>query len=252
MLKDDMERHGQWLFRWRSYLPLVLLPIVVLVFLQSRWMMELLGVRVEEAWDYLCLTIAIGGLLLRAFIVGYVPAGTSGRSTDVQRANALNTTGAYSVVRHPLYFANFIIFIAFAMLLKSLVFILFAAAAFFIYYERIVLAEEDFLQRKYGEQYRLWAERTPSFVPRPSAWVPAALPFSWKTALSREFHGLFLIATVFFISELAEAMVLEHRTFASWFHEEPVWLVFFVFSAAIYMVLVVVCKRTALLRVSGR
>jgi len=252
MLKHEMERQGQRLFRWRSYLPLILLPLVVLVFLQSGWMESLLGERVENAWDFFCLAVALSGLAMRAYISGHVPAGTSGRNTKAQKADVLNTTGAYSLLRHPLYFANFIGFIGMVLLVKSIVFILFAATAFFVYYERIMVAEENFLETKYGALYRKWAARTPVFIPRPSLWVASKLPFSWRASVNREFHGLFLIATVFFISELSEATVLEHRTATSWVHDEPFWTLFFAASAVVYLAMRMVRKHTTWLVVSGR
>jgi protein-S-isoprenylcysteine O-methyltransferase Ste14 len=252
MLKREMERQGQRLFRWRSYLPLALLPLVVLVFLQSGWMESVLGEGVENAWDFFCLAVALSGLAMRAYISGHVPAGTSGRNTKAQKADVLNTTGVYSLMRHPLYFANFIGFIAMVLLVKSIVFTLFAATAFFLYYERIVAAEESFLESKYGTLYREWAARTPAFFPPPSRWVAPTLPFSWRAAVNREFHGLLLIATVFFISELSEATVLEHRSVASWMHDEPFWILFFAASAIVYLAMRVVRKQTTWLVVPGR
>jgi protein-S-isoprenylcysteine O-methyltransferase Ste14 len=247
-----MIRQGHHLFRWRSYLPLAILPIIVVVFFQSGWVNDMLGAGMEEGWDYACLALALIGLSVRAATVGFVPAGTSGRNTASQKAAVLNTTGAYSLVRHPLYFANFIIFIAFVMGLKSLLFTLLATVLYFVYYERIMLAEEAFLESKYRQRYRDWAERTPLFIPRLSGWIKPALPFSWRTALMREIHGLLLIAVVFFAAEALEATVLEHRSLVSWMGEEPVWIVVLAVAVALYLPVVVIKKRTAWLRVAGR
>ena len=182
MLKDDMVRQGNWLFRWRSYLPLILLPVAVSVFQYTGWMSAAFGEPVEEGYDYFCLLIALAGLAMRVGTVGFVPAGTSGRNTHAQNAAALNTTGFYSLSRHPLYFANFLVFIAFVLLLKSFVFTLFSGVVYFIYYERIMLAEEQFLESLYGQSYRDWAAKTSAFLPRLSGWAAPALPFSWRSA----------------------------------------------------------------------
>ncbi|MDI6728972.1 MAG: hypothetical protein QMD44_08640 [Thermodesulfovibrionales bacterium] len=29
-LKEELEKHGEWLFKWRSYLPLLILPVVLI------------------------------------------------------------------------------------------------------------------------------------------------------------------------------------------------------------------------------
>ncbi|HEU0053094.1 MAG TPA: hypothetical protein VFQ39_07945, partial [Longimicrobium sp.] len=90
-MRDHFVRSGNWLFRWRSYLPLLLLAVV------------LLGVRdftypqgspaLDEAWEALCFAIGAAGLLVRAAALGYAPEGTSGRNTRKQVAQVLNTTG---------------------------------------------------------------------------------------------------------------------------------------------------------------
>lgn len=77
-----MVRQGAWLFRWRSYLPLVLLPVAISVFQNSGWMTQLFGETVEESYDYLCLVTAFAGLAIRIGTVGFVPAGTSGRNHE--------------------------------------------------------------------------------------------------------------------------------------------------------------------------
>ena len=252
MLKDDMVRQGAWLFRWRSYLPLVLLPVAISVFQNSGWLTQLFGETVEELYDYLCLVIAFTGLAIRIGTVGFVPAGTSGRNTNAQNAAELNTTGLYSQMRHPLYFANFFVFIAFALLLKSFVFTLFAAVIYFIYYERIMLAEENFLETLYGQKYRAWAARTPAFLPRLSGWIAPALRFSWRAAAGREFHTVLLIASVFFLVEMMEGTLVDGLSLRGWLDHEPFWSWLVIFGTAIYLMVRLIKKRTNWLAVAGR
>lgn len=252
MLKDDMVRQGNWLFRWRSYLPLILLPVAILVFQNSGWMTQLFGETVEEAYDYLCLVIAFAGLAVRVATVGFVPAGTSGRNTTAQNAKALNTTGFYSQMRHPLYFANFLVFIAFVLMFKSLIFTLFATVAYFIYYERIMLAEENFLDGLYGRQFREWAQATPAFLPRLSGWVAPSLPFSWRAAAGREFHTVLLIVAVFFLIELLEGTLVDGHPLGIWMRREPFWSWLLMSGAAVYLLVRLVKKRTDWLMVGGR
>jgi protein-S-isoprenylcysteine O-methyltransferase Ste14 len=252
MLQQELVRQGNWLFRWRSYLPFLILPLAITSFRNSTWFNDFFGNPVEEAWDIGCYLLALGGLALRVLIVGFVPAGTSGRNAVRQNADALNTTGMYSVVRHPLYFANFIIFIAFVLLFKSLLLVLLMGLAYFLYYERIMMAEEKFLQDKHGERYRAWAVETPAFLPRLHSFVPPVLPFSWRAALVREFHTFFLISAAFAVVEMLEAMVLEGEDFAEWVVGEPIWPFVFLLSGAIYLIVRTIKKRTNWLKVRGR
>jgi len=251
VLKNLMIRQGHWLFRWRSYLPLLFLPLAVDAFLASGWMVQQFGTAAEDIWDVFCLLVALIGLTIRVMTVGFVPRGTSGRNTGKQKAARLNTTGAYSVVRHPLYLGNFFIFIAFVFLLKSGLLTLLAAISYVAYYERIIMAEEEFLAGHHPG-YAEWSRKTPLIVPRFSHWCPPNLPFSWRTALRREFHTIFLIASVFFISELLEAVVLEQTSVTDWVREEPLWASLAGGSAVLYVAVMAIKKLTPWLDVAGR
>ncbi len=113
-LREEMERSGNWLFRWRSYLPLLLLLPMTLAIERSH----ALGVRDArpDFWPLVCMGVSFFGLAIRVAAVGYAPAGTSGRNTKAgQVARSLNTTGMYSLVRHPLYLGNFVIWIGVSM-----------------------------------------------------------------------------------------------------------------------------------------
>src|ERR1051326_1589927 len=96
-LTDEFRDQGEWLFRWRSYLPLVLVPLVGLAIAQ----MDTRNVRpFDDVWDYFCLGVSFVGLFVRAMTIGFVPRQTSGRNTTELVADQLNTTGMYSIVRH--------------------------------------------------------------------------------------------------------------------------------------------------------
>jgi protein-S-isoprenylcysteine O-methyltransferase Ste14 len=114
-LRDQLEKSGAWLFRHRSYLPLLILPIFGLCLANFTY----LGAshEVNEWWQKFCMLISFYGLAIRVAIVGRAPVGTSGRNTREQVANSLTTTGIYSLVRHPLYLGNFLIALGFAMVL---------------------------------------------------------------------------------------------------------------------------------------
>lgn len=170
LLRDKLVSQGGALFAKRGYLPLLLSPIAALALLESLQFSGAYGVVVENIWDLLCVLLSFSGLLLRALTVGYVPAGTSGRNTHEQRATVLNTTGVYSIVRNPLYLANFVIFLGFVVFLKVWWFPLIVIPVFALYYERIILAEEAFLEQKFGNEFVEWAAKTPAVFPRFRLW----------------------------------------------------------------------------------
>lgn len=252
LLETRLRRQGDRLFRWRSYLPLILLPAAVVALLDSGFVERLFGEVGEAVWDGFALAVAVLGLAVRVLTVGFVPSGTSGRNTQEQRAVVLNTEGAYSLVRNPLYLANFLIFLGFALATKSWWFTLIACLAFALYYERIVHAEEGFLQERFGADYLRWAERTPAFLPDPRLWRRPALPFSPRMALRREYNGFYLIVVVFAAMDLVGDMLSEGESFAEWLVADPFWPALFAVGTVAYLILRVLKKYTRVLDVTGR
>ena len=208
-LVDELEQRGQRLFRHRGSLPtLLLLPVVLAAVAdagRSHW-----SHRADLVWEIACFLVALSGLAIRVAVSGTVAEGTSGRNTS-QRADDLNTTGAYSLVRHPLYLANFLVGIGLALQPRIWYLPLFVALLSVLYYERVIIAEEAFLEKKFGERFRAWAEAVPIVVPGRSAYVPTLIPFSWRAAVRREFYGTCAIVLIFFLLDVAEDLVHDRR-----------------------------------------
>lgn len=245
-LRDELEVSGTWLFRWRGYLPLVLFVPVLAGLSDSA--MSPVGSRADTVWGVICLLVGLVGLGIRIATVGRAPGGTSGRRTlGGPSASALNTTGLYSVVRHPLYLGNYFQWLGVAMLPRNPWVVVIVSLTFWLYYERIMFAEEECLRRTFGAEFEEWASRTPAFIPDFARWVPAALPFCWRTAMRRENSGMFaLVAALAFVS-LVQHAVAERR-----FLPDPFWSATFALGALTYVVLTVLARRTNLLRVPGR
>ena len=100
------------------------------------------------------------GLAIRAYTVGHAPRGTSGRNTMVQRADMLNTTGSYSLARHPLYLGNYLMWLGIVFFVGVWWLAIICTPVFWIYCERIMYAEEAFLGDRFGRNFHEWAART--------------------------------------------------------------------------------------------
>ena len=87
---------------------------------------------------------------VRSYTIGTTPRGTSGRNTEEQVAEQLNSSGIYSTVRHPLYLGNYLMWIGIVLFTKSISFTIIVSLMYWLYYERIMFAEERFLERKFG------------------------------------------------------------------------------------------------------
>ena len=242
MITERMATEGQWLFRYRGVLPVLLLIPGLWAFSQF----EFLGGSPawQDAWDWMCLVISVSGLIVRATTVGFVCNGTSGRNMHEQRASELNTTGWYSICRNPLYLGNFLIMLGIIMVPASLTFVTVCACSFWIYYERIIAAEESFLYGKFGEPYAEWAHTTPVFFPRLRGWKSPAKALSWRMVLRREYTSVLLIGIAFFVLNLLEYGVAERRL-----QFEPEWAIMFAISVVIYLTLRSLKRYTKLLQV---
>ncbi|MEQ9349125.1 MAG: isoprenylcysteine carboxylmethyltransferase family protein [Alphaproteobacteria bacterium] len=250
--RDRLAAQGAILFRWRSFLPLLLLVPVVAALPQSGLFEAWFGETAETIWDLFSLAVASSGLAIRVATAGHAPSGTSGRNTHAQRADSLNTTGLYSVVRNPLYLGNLLILAGFLLAVKVWWVALLGMVLALVYYERIVLAEEAYLSRLFGLAYETWASRLPAFWPRFGSWRPAALPFCWRTALRREQNGAFLIVVVLTVIEAMTDVVGEGQGLAAWAREDSAWLWFLIIGTILFLILRLIRKRTDWLRVAGR
>jgi protein-S-isoprenylcysteine O-methyltransferase Ste14 len=174
-------RLGKFLFRFRSFtpLPLILLTFIFFKPLSPSWF-----------WTALGLAVAFLGEGIRAISVGYAGSGTSGRESYL-KAESLNTSGLYSLVRNPLYWGNGLIFAGlltvYAQPLALAVFILFL----FLQYHFIVLAEESFLRERYGPDYDEYCRHVNRWLPRFDRHLAPGHPFAWRKVFFKENDSCF-------------------------------------------------------------
>jgi len=225
-LKNEFVATGNWLFKYRSYLPLLILPLLFYNLLTP------VGAETQHILLIVGLTIAYLGECIRIYTIAYVPAGTSGRNTKQQLAVKLNTEGIYSTVRHPLYLGNFLIFLGPFIFTGNLYGILIFIFVFWIYYERIMYAEEAFLAAKFGNIYEEWSSKTPAFFPNIKLFTSQNSKFSLIKVLKNEYSGLCGVFAIFTI-------IVLFRNYS--FNISPVlsynWKVLFIINALLYIVL---------------
>jgi protein-S-isoprenylcysteine O-methyltransferase Ste14 len=244
-LRNQLEKSGSWLFRHRSYLPLAILPIFIVCIFSSTYLGH--SHMINEFWQAGCMAVSFLGLALRINIVGHAPYGTSGRNTREQAANTLTTTGMYSVVRHPLYLANYLIVIGFTMEFHVWWLVLLISCIYALYYERIMLAEEAFLRARFDGTFEEWAAVTPAFIPKLHGWKSSAVPFCWRTVLQREYNAFFVIIAVFFLLDSIGDSIVERHFIIS-----RAWFAVFIGGFVVFTTLRTLKKRTHLLTVEGR
>ncbi|MBK6765946.1 MAG: hypothetical protein IPG71_06345 [bacterium] len=242
MLHKEMCRHGQFLFRYRSYLPLLLVPFGI--WQLSNYKAYIGGSHTTDmVWDFACFGLALLGSLIRFLSACYAQAGTSGRNTSAgQVAEAVNTKGMYSLCRHPLYLGNLIMYTAALLFTKSPWFAAAGALALLLYYERIIATEESYLEAKFGQAYSDWAAATPCLIPRFRRWLKPQLKFSFRTGLRSEFYSVVAIVVVFYVLDL-----FEHYFVEGIFRADTAWNILLAISLVAFVVLRFMRKHTRLL-----
>jgi protein-S-isoprenylcysteine O-methyltransferase Ste14 len=247
-LIEELEKSGNWLFRRRSFLPLILFvaaaPVVI-------WGGHVQPDYASWQWWLPCLLVSILGQIIRVITIGYTPRGTSGRNTsEGQVAETLNTQGIYGTVRHPLYLGNFFMWMGVLLFTGAWWFNLAVVLAFWLYYERIMFAEEAFLRKKFGDRYLQWSARTPAFIPRLDGWVSPAVSFSMRNVLKREYNGFFAVFVSFAMVDVAQHV----RINGGWGDDalSAHWAWMLLASGLLFLTLRTLKKKTGVLDVEGR
>ncbi|MEO0279704.1 MAG: methyltransferase [candidate division WOR-3 bacterium] len=141
---------------------------------------------------FLSLPLLILGELLRIYSLMY--AGESTRAKDL-KANFLVTGGPYAFLRNPIYLGNFFISLSIMIFYNPpLYFFLLFIFLFFLQYFLIVLEEENFLEKEFGEEYKSYKKNTYRFFPK-------LKPYSKRTKKLYNFLEVFKFekSTIFLI-----------------------------------------------------
>ena len=162
-------------------------------------------------------------------------------------ANTLNVSGMYSQVRHPLYLGNFLITLGIVMFVEVWWFVLIYMLAFWIYYERIMFAEEEYISGKFGETYSEWSEKTPAFIPKFKDWKSNSLHFSVKNMIKREISGFLAVIVSFtfldFLEDFISTGILKIEISS---------LIALSIGLLSFFVVFILIKKTKILSVDGR
>ncbi len=242
MLLDEMLRHwGTRLFRRRSYV--FLLAMVPLVLERNNFRYIRGSHDLDLLFESACFLLAVVGMTLRALTVGFIPTGTSGRNTKSHKASVLNTTGTYSMVRNPLYLANYCVFLAVTLLSQSWEIVLVNTLVFAAIYVPIIMSEEHFLLEKFTDDYQQYVQKVPCILPKFRLWRKPDCPWSWRMVLRREHDTVFLVVLAFFLIDI----IHDQAELGRW-EFDPVWVAAVSVGAVSWLILKILKRHTKILQ----
>jgi protein-S-isoprenylcysteine O-methyltransferase Ste14 len=172
---------GKFLFKFRSFTPL---PLILLTFIFFKPLSDF------PIWTIIGLIISFLGEGIRFISVGYAGSGTSGRENYL-KAESLNSTGLYSLVRNPLYWGNALIFSGLLTVYAQPSALVLFVVFLFLQYHFIVLAEETFLRERYGRAYDDYCGRVNRWLPRFNGFARPVQRFDGRKVFFKENDSCF-------------------------------------------------------------
>jgi protein-S-isoprenylcysteine O-methyltransferase Ste14 len=189
---------GAWLFRYRSFLPI---PLALILLLVRK------GQTDGKFIVVLGVLLVLAGQVLRLWAVRHI--GTISR-TRTTRYGPLMTAGPYAVVHNPLYVGNWLLWSGFTLWSRLLWMIPVAWLVFFIQYRAIARWEASFIRSKYAIAYDQYARQVRAWVPRwpPRSELKPELPLHpWGDVLFSERGTLMAVVVMAVLLTMKEVSV---------------------------------------------
>jgi len=178
---------GNFLFKNRSF---TTLPLILALFLFFKPM------SFKNAYIILGLAISILGEIIRIIAVGFSYRGTSGRENFL-RAERLNKTGIYSIVRNPLYIGNFLIFTGLLIVFSNIFAIIIFQLYLIFQYYFIIISEENYLSNQFGDLYNEYRKNVNRIIPRFKNYQRPENGFNLKKVILKENDSIFNLLVMF-------------------------------------------------------
>ncbi len=122
-------------------------------------------------WPFIIgLFITFSGQAIRAISIGLAYIIRGGKDRKVY-AEDLITQGMFNHCRNPLYVGNILMLIGVGILSNSLFYVAVMLPVFIFIYQAIVLAEENFLRKKFGAQYDVYCKKVNRWLINPVVYL---------------------------------------------------------------------------------
>ncbi len=183
-------RTGKFLFKYRSFTPVPLIIFIVLFFrpmTHPKYDLQIILVG---------FFLMVLGEVIRVFSVGFSFPGTSGRENFL-RAENLNISGIYSIVRNPLYVGNIFIYTGILITYSNIYALLVFDLILILQYYFIIKSEENFLFDTYGSEYIKYKDSVNSIIPNFRNYCKPENPFDKVKVILKENDSVFNSFVIF-------------------------------------------------------
>jgi len=180
-----MVKFGNWIFHYRNFL----FPVFyLLLFVPSPDIFS-------HGWTAIIagLIISFTGEFIRALVMGLVNIQHGGKERTIY-SSGLITDGIFSHCRNPLYIGNILILLGLGVMANSRSFILVMIPLFIFFYEAIVMAEENYLEKNFGTPYLEYKAKVNRWLPNLSGFSKtfSSMRFSMQRVLVKEYNSSYL------------------------------------------------------------
>lgn len=184
-----IDKAGNFFFRYRN----TLFPLVfATLFFEGTW--PLFDNHLIEMWEIVIGTlIALSGQTLRALTIGLAYIKRGGKKKQVY-AEALVQDGIFAHCRNPLYLGNILIILGVGIAGNSLLFVLFGIPFLLFAYLAIIHAEENYLGKKFGQEFEDYCKRVNRIIPSFSGIgnTIKSMEFKWNRLVVKEYATPFV------------------------------------------------------------
>lgn len=196
-----MIRYGQFLFRYRN----LLFPFILLLVLLSFRPLPLSGNPAMDIWlNFAGILTVVLGQIIRSAVIGLAYIKRGGVKKTIY-ANSLVTGGIFAHCRNPLYLGNLLIVAGFFVIHNNPFVYLLGGIFFLLSYSAIVHAEENYLQDKFGDEYKNYCIKVNRWFPNLSGITAtlASMKFNWSRVIAKDYTTMltWFITIIFILTE---------------------------------------------------
>ena len=181
-----MIRIGNFFFKYRNWI-FILFYAALLIPTWPLFSKEQFGGS-YYVWPIgMGLFITCFGQLIRGLTIGLayiVRGGKEGKPF----ADNLVAEGIFNHCRNPLYIGNILMLLGIGILANSLVYVFIVIPVFLFIYQAIVLAEEDFLRKKFGQGFAEYCKQVNRWWPNLKGFGKtfSSMSFNWRRWVLKE------------------------------------------------------------------